>query len=222
VVIAAFKNPTKGLGPESHWAAYVNERLAGFGMIEIAVHPDHRRQGIGTELLRRTVSGSAAAGRTVVEAWAITKGGSGDAWAIGRGFRSVHATLMQRLRPDSVPSTQWSVPAPAGYRAISWIGAVPEEYVSSFAHARNAIHDAPFGDIAYVERRWTADLVREHECEEHDSGVELRVVAAVDDAGAIAGFTEIRSRTFLVFSADTATLEKRLAEEHADRQAEAD
>jgi mycothiol synthase len=221
--VQRLRNPAPGLGPFVHWAAYLDGRLVGFekigfpeqenshvGFVEIDVHPDVRRRGVGTEMLRCAVPTLAARGRTEVQLWSVTEGSAAERWAVRHGFERVHATAMQRLSIDTVDPGRWEVDAPAGYRTVSWIGAAPEDLVASYARARGAIDDAPVGESAFRAPLWTVARVRADEDERRRNKVELRVVAAVDGAGDVAGFTEVNVREYrtdLAFQGDTAVID---------------
>jgi GNAT superfamily N-acetyltransferase len=218
--IERLRNPAPGLGPFVQWAAYLDDRLMGFekigfpeqenshiGFVEIDIHPDVRRRGIGTEMLHCALPTLAARGRTEVEVWSVTEGSPAEKWAVRHGFERVHTTVLQRLLIDTVEPGLWDVDAPAGYHAVSWIGKAPEGLVASYARARGAMDDAPLEDSTYRSPRWTVERVRADEDERQRSKVELRVVAAVDDAGEVAGFTEVNIREYrtdLAFQGDTA------------------
>ncbi|HEV2591613.1 MAG TPA: GNAT family N-acetyltransferase, partial [Gaiellaceae bacterium] len=79
---------------------------------------------------------------------------------------------------------------PHGYELRSWIGAAPDEFVESYALARNAIDDAPAPD-GQTFPAWTVDYVRAQEEAVARRGRELRVTIALAGAEVVA-FTEIR------------------------------
>jgi GNAT superfamily N-acetyltransferase len=171
---------------------FLENESTHIGLTEVVVHPEERRQGIGTALLARLLPELRARGRTIVEGWQLTFGGDGPKWAEARGFRSVHTMLLQTLEIEEADDALWQVDVPAGYRTQRWIGAAPEELIGSFAQARDAIHDAPIGELAYREPVWTVDSVRAHEAEFRARGVENRVVVAIDEStGEVAGMTEL-------------------------------
>ncbi|HWO59174.1 MAG TPA: GNAT family N-acetyltransferase [Umezawaea sp.] len=161
-------------------------------LTEIVVHPRERRHGIGTAMLRALLPELRERGREVVEGWQLTVGGDGPEWAGSLGFRTVHTVLMQTLEIPEADSSLWNVDVPAGYRTQRWIGAAPDDLVTSYAEARQSIHDAPLGDLGYQEPQWTVERVREHEAELEALGVDHRVVVVVHEAtGLVAGLTEL-------------------------------
>jgi GNAT superfamily N-acetyltransferase len=206
--IGWLRDPASGQGSFQQWAAYSGGCLIGLeniilpgrenqrlGMMLTMVHPDFRCRGIATKMLKFSVPALRELDRTHIEGWAIQKGGSGEKWATGLGFAPVHVTVIQSLSIDTADVRLWEVPAPAGYRTVAWTGAAPGEFVASYARTRNAIHDAPVGDIAYQLAQWTVERVRQAEQDKQADDIEHRVVAAVSERDdEIVGFTEVELR----------------------------
>lgn len=203
--VGRLRNPFPGFGEEVCWlvrrggevvglasVCFLEAESSHIGLTEIVVDPRVRRQGIGTAVLRVLLPELRARGRHLVEGWQLTVGGDGPEWAKARGFTVVGTVLMQALEIAEADPALWDVPVPEGYRIQRWLGAAPEELVVSYAVARQAIHDAPLGELGYREPEWTVRRVREHEAELRASGTEQRVVVAVHEAtGAVAGLTEL-------------------------------
>jgi len=131
---------------------FPEEENAHVAVIDITVHPERRRQGIGTAVLRALLPEVVARGGEVVQGEQITAGGAGEEWATALGFRVSNEVVLQRLRFVDVDPTSWDRPAPAGYHLRRWVGAAPDDLVASYAVARGAIHDAPRGDSALSVR----------------------------------------------------------------------
>jgi len=189
---------------------FLEDDSSHIALTEIVVHPRARRHGVGTAMLRALVPELRARGRELVEGWQLTVGGDGPKWAEALGFRTVHTVLMQTLEFSGADSSLWNVDVPAGYRTHRWIGAAPDDLIACYAKARQAIHDAPLGDLGYQDPQWTVQRVREREAELSAVGVEQRVVVAVHEAtGAVAGLTELEvhpSDLGWGFQRDTAVL----------------
>ncbi|TDU05424.1 acetyltransferase (GNAT) family protein [Streptomyces sp. 846.5] len=204
-VIAELLEPVTGPGPTLFWTAHRDGRLVGLAnvhvpeeaensritTVRITVDPASRRQGIGTALLREAMPELRRRGRTLVACHGVTEGGDGERWAYGLGFRRVHRRVLQRLVVADVEPRLWEVEAPSGYHLEQWLGAAPESLVDSFARARGAIHDAPFGTSSFSVPQWDAKLVREEEEDWAARGFEYFVVAACDDDGQVVGLTEM-------------------------------
>jgi GNAT superfamily N-acetyltransferase len=208
VVVERLRNPSTVFGPATFWAACLYGRLVGFVrvsfpdrenadlvVVRCTVHPDFRRRGIGTDLLRFLLPEFRSRGRSSIEGWNIPQNGVGDRWALGLGFRQTNVRVVQRLMLREADPALWEMPAPTGYRAVSWVGSAPEELVASLALAQNAIHDAPRGDAEFQFPRWTAQRVREDERQLSEHGIERRVVAVVHEVdGEVVGFSEVDLR----------------------------
>ncbi|MGW4206503.1 GNAT family N-acetyltransferase [Lentzea sp. NPDC004789] len=132
------------------------EQNADLGLIIVVVRPEHRRQGIGTALLRAVPS--LLNGRTIVESWGLTKGDEGERFATARGFRIVTSMTTQRLALAALPEV---AELPSGYELATWRGTVPEEFVEAYVKGLNAVADAPFGETALDHAFNTVESVRQ-------------------------------------------------------------
>jgi len=209
-VVELWSQPTFfPLGRRRFWIARAdNGQIVGFvsaqfpdgenrnvAVVDVRVGTDLRRRGIGTTLLRGILPELALEERDLIAGWGLTGGADGDRWTQSLGFARVQATLQQSLVIADADPRRWEVPAPAGYRIERWIGAAPDELVSSFAHARSAIVDAPHGDSSVNDPDWTVERVRENEADSAQRGAELRVVVAVSERdGSVAALTELEFR----------------------------
>ncbi|MEV6898909.1 hypothetical protein [Amycolatopsis sp. NPDC051372] len=91
----------------------------------------------------------------------------------------VDETVFQTLSLVGADRCAWEVSPAAGCRLHAWQGSAPEELVASYAEARRAIADSPFGRSANRFPRWTADCVRESEADRRRRGIDHRVVTVV-------------------------------------------
>ena len=156
--------------------------------VEILVHPEQRRLGIGSALLE-TVRG-AARDEGIRSFFGHHWDEAGAAFAAHIGARDdqrdIRAVLDLRtaLLPPPV--------VPAGWQLRSWVGPAPDELVESFAAARDAMNDAPAP--AGVEG-WTTTVeeVRRIEQTAAARGREVRVTVALDDHDEIGAFTDLRT-----------------------------
>lgn len=179
----------------------------GWGFATVVVRPEHRRRGHGRALIGTVASAVVAAGRDTVVLTADPATGA-DAWAAAMGAAKVQELLASALDVDSaVPP---DLTPPDGYRIEHWIGACPEPLIASFAHAKNAMADAPDGGLGYETTKTTADRVRAAERSREQRGADLWVVVAVHEAtGGIAGLTELEVHRYcpeLAYQEDTAVL----------------
>lgn len=202
-VIGQLKTHFTGWGPRHYWSARLNGKLVGItsvgtpdlenatlAVIDIRVHPAARRQGVGAALLRAAHGLIGELNKDVVTAVGVDADSPATVWGSNLGFKVVEHEVVQHLMVKSVDHGIWEVDVPAGFRLLQWVNTAPVEYLTSFADARNAIHDRPHGDSSFVPPRWTADRIREAEDDLRSRRVEQRVVAVLEAANnAIVGLT---------------------------------
>jgi mycothiol synthase len=221
-VVGRLRNPLPGLGPQQVWVARLDGRARGVAIVfmpedenvemafvDVRMHPDFRRRGIGTRLLAHLLPELAAAGRTIAAASGVTAAGDGDRWASALGFVEVQRLLLQVLRLDQVDTARWMVAEPTGYRLGRWVNAVPEDLIGSYVAARAAMEDQPMGESPYRLPEWTSERIRADEAELTRRGIEQRVVAALAEDGAVVGLTVVQihpSQRDSAFQQDTAVL----------------
>ena len=203
------------------WAARDGDRIVGTALvvllgrensdaafIDVTVHPDHRRRGLGTALLREMVA--AAAGRQTLLMEGLPEGGAGEAWADAHGFAVGLRTVRLSLHLPGADRSRWVTGAAAGYRLARWQGVIPEEFLASYATARNAMHDAPQADMKYTMPQWTPERLREAEASARAQHCQTLIVAAIDETTAeVAGLTELeiyQRRPDIAFQQDTSVL----------------
>jgi mycothiol synthase len=176
--------------------------------IRITVHPGQRRRGTGTELLRELTT--AAGGRNSLFMENIRAGTAAQAFADHHNFAVVQQTVLLSLDLASTDQARWQVAAAPGYRLAHWTGAAPEHLLVSYAAARNAISQAPRGDMSFTEPEWSPQRVRDEEAAIRSREGELRAVAAVhEQSGEVAGLTYLviyQHRPELADQEDTAVL----------------
>ena len=205
-LVGSLRTPPAGFGPRRYWVARRDGEIVAIAfvnlpdaennhlaLVTITVHPQSRRLGIGSAFLRDLLP--RLEGRTVVEGWEITSGGAGEHWAASVGFQVVNTMILQLLLVAEVDRSIWDVAAPTGYRVEDWVGAAPDALLESFAQARNALRDAPFGEIDFQAPLWTGDRVRAAEADLRARDVEQRIAVAVhEESGDVVGVTEIEVR----------------------------
>jgi mycothiol synthase len=181
----------------AYWVVRLAGQAVGFAQLSAAadspvgdgavmVHPEARRRGCGRALFGELAGHAAAAGCTTVAGGYATEAGGRFAGLLGAvptrvDIRSV--LMLADARLDAGPV--------AGYRLVSWNGPAPQRLVESYAQAREAINDAP----AAAEGEWySCDVaqVRDMEAAAARRGRQTRVTAALDRAGGVVAFTELR------------------------------
>jgi GNAT superfamily N-acetyltransferase len=133
--------------------------------VYIEVHPDHRRRGIGLELLRHAARQAGEDGRSTLSSEAI-QGSAGEAFALRLGAKPGQASARRVLVLDKLPAgklaelRESAARAAAGYSLVTWTDWIPEEYLAGIAAVFNALSDAP-RDPGHEPRRWDAQRIRE-------------------------------------------------------------
>lgn len=164
---------------------------------QLAVAPTHRRQGIGTQLVRRLIEVAVEEGRT---SWGVVadQGSAGGAFAAGLGLTARQVVHLNRLRTaDLDPGLlqSWidrAADRAGGYHLEVWDGPTPPERVEAFAACNEIMNTAPLGDLEVEDERMTPDRLRKMEAARLASGMQWWTLVAVEDAtGAFAGFTQL-------------------------------
>jgi GNAT superfamily N-acetyltransferase len=167
------------------------------GGLDLKVHPDCRRRGIGGALLRHAAQRAAENGRSVLGG-GVFQGSAGEAFARQAGARpglddARRVLVVGRLAPGAVAALRESAArAAAGYSTVTWDGRTPDEYLAGVAAVSNAMSDAPHVP-GHQSRVWDAQRVREHlDHEQEVFGARSYFVAALHDAtGEMAAITGI-------------------------------
>lgn len=150
----------------------------------IIVHPDHRRQGLGTRLLDFSVRRCREAGRTRQMAHAIEAVPGGPQVASGgkefleaAGFTKAHEGLMRQLDLSTVDlnaeqellDQAWA--KAAGYELVQWVGDTPEEYLPGAAALwSRLISDVPWGDLDISGWQFDTQRVRDEDAQAAKTG----------------------------------------------------
>ena len=166
--------------------------------IDLAVHPGHRRRGVGSALLEEGVRVAAAAGRSALVS-EVDEPGPG---AAGRGFALRHGwtcDLLESRRdlllsPDEGRITALETEARSageGYEVLTWRNRTPDALVEDRALLeRRMSTDAPSGELPLEEEHWDAARVREYEAASVAPGRVVLVGVAVRE-GRLVAFTEL-------------------------------
>jgi GNAT superfamily N-acetyltransferase len=168
----------------------------GRGYLELVVHPEERRRGVGTALLQHAAARGAEHGRSVLNGPA-RDGTPGEAFARATGAEAgvMEVQRMQNLRTLDegriAGLREQAERAAAGYSLVSWTGAVPEEFIEQAAALYAALNDAPHSPgeepAAWDERR-----VREGDARRPIYGTrDYTVVARHDASGELAALSEV-------------------------------
>lgn len=191
-----------------HWLAdggcaalWVHGPTATF--CELLVHPDRRRQGIGTALLEAVVERCRELGIETLRGDHETPAGAAFAAHHGAVDEQRIVRSFLDLRTAELPEP----PVPDGFRLVTWLGRVPDEHLDAYARARVAMDDAPAPEgMDYPS--WDAATIRASEESLVRRKREMRLTVALADDGEVAAFTELRhsAGSVLGFTDDTGTV----------------
>jgi GNAT superfamily N-acetyltransferase len=170
------------------------EDVVHTGFLGVVVHPDHRRRGLGTGLVRAALVELAAVDRRAFLIEADT-GTPAAAFCDALGLTEAQAERSSILRLAEVDRDRiagWAAAAHPGYRLAGWSGRCPDDLLDAYAVAKNAMNDAPTGDMDWGDFTYDGDDLRVEEDSQRRRNRDFRVVAAVhEESGAVAGFTEL-------------------------------
>lgn len=169
----------------------------------VLVHPDRRRNGLGSALLDRVVERCRELGVTAVHGEHATAAGA--AFAARHGARDSNRVVASQL---DLASAHLAEPEPPdGWQLVTWLRRIPDEHLDAFVVARLGMDDAP-APAAMDIPPMTADKVRASEASLEQRNREMRVTVALHESGEIGAFTELRVShgAISAFTDDTATV----------------
>ncbi|WP_037615697.1 GNAT family N-acetyltransferase [Streptomyces aureus] len=162
--------------------------------LEIAVHPDERRTGVGGALLDAALTAARGEGRRSLVA-RVTAGSPGEPFLTAYDFRPVLALTFARLPlPElDLDAVTRIVERPhPGYELRCWDGVVPAELAHTFTDSRRGMDDMPMEDSDFGFEAWDVKRTVAVARAVLDRGDALHTVAAMDRSdGSIVGFSEL-------------------------------
>ena len=162
--------------------------------LDVAVHPAHRRRGVGTALLGEGVRLAGAAGRSslVAEVDEPAADAAGSAFARHHGWtcdlRETRRDLLLPVDEERLSALESeAVAASAGYEVLTWRDRTPDALLEDRALlGRRMSTDTPTGDVPVSEEDWDAARVREQEAVARDRGRTVLSAGAVRDGRLVA------------------------------------
>jgi GNAT superfamily N-acetyltransferase len=161
--------------------------------VDLRVHPEHRRRGIGSALLEHSVATVREMGRDLYS----TAGWEADGV---RAFAARHG-LTERSR--EVQRRQVLADLPAGladevhaeaarraadYEVLRIAGYSPDEMLAELARLTESINDAPMDDLEFEDEKYSADRVHAYEHAQQQAGYRFyRAVVRHRGTGELAG-----------------------------------
>ncbi|CAA9248701.1 MAG: Acetyltransferase [uncultured Blastococcus sp.] len=167
--------------------------------LDLAVHPDHRRRGLGSELLREALRLAATAGRTsvIADVDEPVPDNPGRAFAVRHGWTCdlVETRRVLLLPPDEERLAVLEAEAAgagADYRLVTWRDRTPDALLEDRALlARRMTTDMPQGDLPVEEEDWDGRRIRESEATSLARGRTVLSAGAVRD-GRLVGCTDLQ------------------------------
>lgn len=189
------------LADGGHAVLWMHNPTATF--CEVLVHPERRRQGLGTTLLERVVDRARELGVVTLRGEHMTPEGTAFCSHLGAVDEQRVVRSRLRLQTADLPEPRM----PDGWHLVNWLGRVPDERLEAYARARVAMDDAPAPEGMDFPI-WDAEKIRASEESLRLRGREMRLTVAMDDAGEIGSFTELRhsAGSVLAFTDDTGTV----------------
>ncbi|MFB9239553.1 GNAT family N-acetyltransferase [Plantactinospora siamensis] len=178
--------------------------------LDLMVHPQHRRRGIGTRLLEEAQAGARRHHRNLIEIetvralpGGIARDESGYRYLTNRAHRPGVTSIRSRCRVADDAGGDAAALAEAwthadGYSLVQWRDAVPDEIVRDVAALQSRLMiDAPTGDLAVEQEVYDTARIRAQEATELGRGHRAYSTAARHDATG-----RVVARTKLAFEAD--------------------
>ncbi len=181
--------------------------------LELIVHPQYRRRGIGTALLAEVYAAARRHHRTLIEIETVRALPGGDArdeagyrYLTNRAHQPGVTSIRSRCRiadhtvgDEATLAEAWT--HADGYSLVQWRDAVPEEIIEDIAALQSRLMlDAPTGDLAVEQTSYDAGRVRGEEATQLGRGYRWYSTAARHDATG-----QIVARTKLSFEANDDT-----------------
>jgi GNAT superfamily N-acetyltransferase len=162
-----------------------------------AVHPQHRRRGLGTQMYDHLERLAAAEGRTVMGTEAVDNDAA-RAFAQARGYELKYVGVHRRQALADIPAEQLDAAyeeahaAAADYELVRIAGPLTDEQIEQTLPVVSAINDAPIDELVMEDEVFTVERVRDYEQSQIDRGMRMyRVWARHRDTGEVAGHTVV-------------------------------
>lgn len=167
--------------------------------VDVAVHPEHRRHGIGTRLLADGIALATASGRTQLlsEIDEPTPDVAGRQFAMRHGWTcdlfETRRDLLLPVDEDLLSAIEEEARAASvGYEVVTWRDRTPDELLADRALLeRQMSTDAPHGDLPVEEEHWDGERIREYESSHLARGRTVLSAGAVKD-GRLVAFTDLQ------------------------------
>ena len=175
------------------------------GDVDVAVHPEHRRRGHGTQMLAHLTAEARAAGRDTLSAeavWAYDAPADGAGTA-GAAFLTHHGfefSLGDVKRLLDLPADEArlarladeATPHHRGYTLRDFSGPVPDDLLTAFGDlVGSLVTEAPMGTLDLEPEVFDEARIRADEQVFAASGRTKHTTVAVSATGELAGYSEL-------------------------------
>ena len=182
--------------------------------LQLLVHPDQRRQGHGTAIMREALRMAEQAGRTTVWVDAVEDDLGARKFVERFGFRYASHEARRRQWLAEVDRDQVArlraeaQTAAADYLVERLLPPVPDATLQQMVEVTAAINDAPMGTLTFEDEVFDLGRLQDIESARERKGMRsYRVIARHRETGEIGGHTQVvvsPHRPKLGFQADTA------------------
>ncbi|MEQ6899530.1 GNAT family N-acetyltransferase [Nocardioides sp. YIM 152588] len=196
--------------PSTPYLARVDGTVVGGGAVSVsdydnldaawlgvAVHPDHRRSGHGSEILEAMVGAAHDLGRSSLgaDAW---ESPAAAAFAARHGFVAKQSNINRRQLladidwPELDSRYDAALPYAGEYALERWDVPTPDDVLPALAEMASAINDAPLDHLDYEDEVFTDARMRAYEAASAGRNERMyRVVARHVPSGELAGQTVV-------------------------------
>jgi GNAT superfamily N-acetyltransferase len=173
---------------------YDNLHLAWLGF---TVRPEHRRRGLGSEMIEALIAETKSRGRTSIGA----DGWDGEmprAFAARHGLEEKSRAVMRRQHLDEVDWAELerlhdqAMAAASAYEVVRQVGRTPDDELAAVAEMAAAINDAPTDDLDIEDEVFSPERVRAYEDAQLARGDALyQIRARHRETGELAGHSVV-------------------------------
>ena len=165
--------------------------------VELGIHPDHRRRGIGSAAMDRAYELIRDLGRKKV-GWFGWDGEQTRGFAAARGSETKSVAVCRRqhlheLEPGLADALYAeALPYATAYEVVRVAGRMPDELLTPFLEATAAINDAPRDALEYEDEVFSPERNREFEDAQGAGGFRVyRTLARIIGSDELAGVTSV-------------------------------
>jgi RimJ/RimL family protein N-acetyltransferase len=163
--------------------------------LSVRIAPDHRRRGLGMQVLRRLEGLAVEMGRPLLSLDGVDNEATrGFAVAAGYERKSAEIRRVQVVAdaPDPRPILDEVLGHARDYELLRLEGSAPDELLPALVDLTDAINDAPLDDLEWEDEVFSPERVRAYERAQIESGYRFRrVVARHRATGELAGHTVV-------------------------------